>query len=122
MSQSQRVMRWRLILEEFGPDIRHIKGEDNVVADAISRLPMTEIKRLEDKFLAFENEEPDFPLDLQLVRDRTQKELDEVNSKLKDLIKDKKSGYNISAVDEVELVTYEGKIYVPKSLRRRTLE
>ena len=38
MSQSQRVMRWRLILEEFGPDIRHIKGEDNVVADSISRL------------------------------------------------------------------------------------
>jgi len=37
--QSQRVMRWRLILEEFGPDIRQIKGEDNIVADAISRLP-----------------------------------------------------------------------------------
>ena len=36
MSQSQRVMRWRLILEEFGPDIKHIKGEDNVVADTIS--------------------------------------------------------------------------------------
>ena len=43
MSQSQRVMRWRLILEEFGPDIQHIKGEDNVVADAISRLPMSEL-------------------------------------------------------------------------------
>ena len=34
-------MRWRLILEEFGPDIRHIKGEDNIVADAMSRLPTT---------------------------------------------------------------------------------
>ena len=30
ISQSQRVMRWRLILEEFGPDIKHISGEDNV--------------------------------------------------------------------------------------------
>ena len=29
VSQSQRVMRWRLILEEFGPDIRHISGEEN---------------------------------------------------------------------------------------------
>ena len=36
MSQSQRVMQWRLILEEFGPDIQHIKGEDNIVADTIS--------------------------------------------------------------------------------------
>ena len=41
ISQSQRVMRWRLILEEFGPDIKHISGEDNVVADAMSRLPTT---------------------------------------------------------------------------------
>ena len=41
VSQSQRVMRWRLILEEFGPDIKHISGEDNVVGDAMSRLPTT---------------------------------------------------------------------------------
>ena len=39
VSQSQRVMRWRLILKEFGPDIIHIKGENNTVADAMSRLP-----------------------------------------------------------------------------------
>ena len=44
-SQSQRVMRWRLILEEFGPDIVHIKGKENVVADAISRLPTAEQTR-----------------------------------------------------------------------------
>ena len=65
MSQSQRVMRWRLILEEFGPDIKHIKGEDNVVADAISRLPMSEHKEIEDEFFANEeDEEAEFPLDL----------------------------------------------------------
>ena len=123
MSQSQRVMRWRLILEEFGPDIRHIKGEDNVVADAISRLPMSEHKEIEDEFFANEDdEEAEFPLDLHLVRDRTQKELNAVGSKLKKLVNDKKSGYNINTIDNVELVTYEDKIYVPQSLRRRTLE
>ena len=31
-------MRWRLILEEFGPELKYIKGNDNVVADALSRL------------------------------------------------------------------------------------
>ena len=41
ISQSQRVMRWRLILEEFGPDIKHMSGENNVVADIMSRLPTT---------------------------------------------------------------------------------
>ena len=31
-------MRWILILEKFGPELRYIKGENNVVADALSRL------------------------------------------------------------------------------------
>ena len=28
-------MRWRLILEEFGPEFKYIKGENNVIADAL---------------------------------------------------------------------------------------
>jgi hypothetical protein len=35
---SDRVYRWRLILEEYGPEIVYIKGTHNTVADAISRL------------------------------------------------------------------------------------
>ena len=35
---SDRVYRWRLILEEYGPKIVYIKGIHNTVADAISRL------------------------------------------------------------------------------------
>ena len=35
---SDRVYRWRLLLEEYGPEIIYIKGIDNTVADAISRL------------------------------------------------------------------------------------
>ena len=31
-------MRWRLILEEFGSELKYIRGENNVVADALSRL------------------------------------------------------------------------------------
>ena len=32
------VYQWRLLLEEFGPEIVHIKGIKNAVANAISRL------------------------------------------------------------------------------------
>ena len=39
LKTSQRVMRWRLLLEEYGPEIEYIKGPKNVVADALSRLP-----------------------------------------------------------------------------------
>jgi hypothetical protein len=35
---TERVMRWRLILEEFGPELRYLKGEHNTVADGLSRL------------------------------------------------------------------------------------
>ncbi len=35
---SDLVYRWRLLLEEFGPESMHIKGIQNTVADAISRL------------------------------------------------------------------------------------
>ena len=40
---SDRVYRWRLILEEYGPEIVYIKGIDNTVADAISRLDFTPV-------------------------------------------------------------------------------
>ena len=35
---SNRVYRWRVLIEEFAPDIVHIQGIANTVADAISRL------------------------------------------------------------------------------------
>ena len=41
---------------------------------------------------------------------------------MKQLINDKKSGYNISVLNDVEIVTFENKIYVPKALRCQALE
>jgi hypothetical protein len=35
---TERVLRWRLILEEYGPELIYIKGDHNIVADALSRL------------------------------------------------------------------------------------
>ena len=35
-------MRWRLILKEFGPELKYIKVENNVVSDALSRLEMSD--------------------------------------------------------------------------------
>ena len=33
-------MRWHLIIEEYGPELIYVKGENNIVADALSRLPI----------------------------------------------------------------------------------
>ncbi len=36
---SERVMRWRLLLEEFGVTFKYIEGTKNVIADMLSRHP-----------------------------------------------------------------------------------
>ena len=39
-------MCWRLIIEEFGPELKYIKGENNVVSDALSHLYMSDNKEI----------------------------------------------------------------------------
>jgi hypothetical protein len=66
---TERVLRWRLLLEEFNLELVYIKGAHNVVADALSRLDITS-KSLEatlysasniELFAANKNELPYFP-------------------------------------------------------------
>ena len=38
---SARLIRWRMLLEEFGPKVEHIKGKKNIVADALSHLDLS---------------------------------------------------------------------------------
>ena len=51
---TEHVMRWRLVLEEYGPELIYIKGESNIIADALSRIdlnsnqtPTTEVQMAE---------------------------------------------------------------------------
>jgi hypothetical protein len=55
---SDRVLRQRLLLEEYGAELQFIEGEQNVVADALSRLPTEEI------FTFDKADDTDFPLNL----------------------------------------------------------
>ena len=41
---SDHVHWWRLLLEEYGPEVVHIKGIHNTVADAISRLDICPVQ------------------------------------------------------------------------------
>ena len=40
--KTERVIHWRLIIKYFGPEIKYIKGGNNVVSDALSRLEISD--------------------------------------------------------------------------------
>jgi hypothetical protein len=58
---TERVMRWRLVLEEFGPDPQHIKGERNVVANALSRLEIDDEQEIFNISECFGYDDDDLP-------------------------------------------------------------
>ena len=88
-------MLWWLIIEEFGTNIQHIAGFNNIVADTLIRLPYTPsnkykpctIKAQRQANVLFaiggiENNEDFFPLNLLIVQIEQQKEPRNVNSNL----------------------------------------
>jgi hypothetical protein len=50
---SNWVYQWRLLLEEYGPEIIHIKGIHNTVADAISWLDYCPVQNNKETWLTF---------------------------------------------------------------------
>ena len=46
MFDIERVMRWRLILEDYNPELIIIQGSKNITADALSRLDIVDTNNL----------------------------------------------------------------------------
>ena len=63
---SDRVLRQRLLPEEYGAKIFYIKGEKNIVADSLSRLPCNE-----ECNLFMQNDHKDLFLNRKVYEDRT---------------------------------------------------
>ena len=114
-------MRWRLVLEEFGPELRYIKGEKNVVADSLSRLPIDKgltVKEQEEVYSLFETEEPkNFPLPYGRLQSAQQRD-----AYIQKKLKEKDTKYSIQSFKRsdrtFELVVYNDgsseRLAVPK--------
>ena len=124
---SNRLIRWRMMLEEFGPKIEHVAGTTNVVADALSRLEITH-KDADDT--ATEDEKPQltyvsvheveseaFPMNPHLIKKEQQKDKD-IQRKYKE---NKSSQFAVKSVEGVKSIHCEGKILIPKSLQERII-
>jgi hypothetical protein len=42
---TQRILQWHLLLEEFGCNYKYKEGSQKLVADALSRFPMSRLVR-----------------------------------------------------------------------------
>jgi hypothetical protein len=127
---TERVMRWRLILEEYGPELLYVKGEQNVVADALSRLPIADttdtdtydLNYLADHFGLHDNDLPEdvYPLHYQLIQ-KCQK----TDKPLITKYKQKASNYQLNSFrgggKSTKLICYKDKIVIPTSLQKRVV-
>ena len=124
---SDRIIRWRLLLEEYGPEYKHVKGQNNVVADALSRMDMDAYKFDEDapptiNYLATaylaenEQQEHQFPMLPATIGEEQKKD-----PKLQKLLKDKPNDFSTKIVEDTKLTTMNGKIYIPENLQLRTV-
>eukprot|EP00804_Cyclotella_cryptica_P029199 CCRYP_005341-RE/>CCRYP_005341-RE protein AED:0.39 eAED:0.39 QI:0/0/0/1/0/0/3/0/609 len=135
---SDRVYRWRLLLEEYYPTIVYIKGIHNTVADAISRLdygPVTDdrstwmtfaqcwcyhntsqqeaslasTQESMNQVVANRNEEDSiYPLTTREIAEAQQQDDSLLNK-----------GYSTQLVENIKVLCKDGKMVIPKNLQHR---
>ena len=110
---SDRVMRWRLIIEEYGPKIFYIPGPNNVVADALSRLPtMDETPIINKKYARTVDINDECPVDAGVLAAAQRNELRVRTSELKRKVR-KDKDYFRTMYDTHGIILYKNKINVP---------
>jgi hypothetical protein len=123
---TERVMRWRLVLEEFVPDLQCIKGERNVVADAhLSRLEIDDGQDIFNISECFGYDDDDLPPSSFPLRykDIAKAQLDNPALLLKlKTNKDFSEATFRGGDKEHKLICHNGKIALPPSLQQKTID
>ena len=128
-------MRWRMVLEEYNPELIYLKGADNIVADALSRLDLipddsdeasdstsNSNPTIQDYLDIRQDELPAdvYPLRMSLLSSEQRKDTT-IQAKLRE----RNSGYIIKEVrggiKSYDVVYCNDKIVVPRTLRKRLI-
>jgi transposase InsO family protein len=122
---TERVMRWRLVLEEFGPDLQYIKGEKNIVADALSRLDIDDDQEIFNISESFGYDDDDLPPSSFPLRYKDIKKAQLSNPELQAKLLSRKD-YNYSPFrggdKDHQLICHHGKIVLPPALQQKTID
>ena len=122
---TERVMRWRLVLEEFGPDLQYIKGENNVVADALSRLDIDDEQEIFNVSECFGYDDDDLPPSSYPIRYKeiAKAQLDDPALQTKLRIH---KGYTENVFrggdKDYKLICRNSKICLPQALQQKTTD
>ena len=146
---SDRVYRWRLIIEEYGPEIIYIKGINNTVADAISRLDFSPIAHPDlesDKknwmnfakcFCAVQSSQKqskkEFTMDMNHVFANRSDKGDIYPLTVKEIAEEQlidqvlqqqkvKLNYEETLIEDTYVLCKNGKLVIPKTLQRRAVQ
>ena len=123
---TDRVLIWRLILEEYGPYIEYIKGEKNMVSEKLSILPLNGNKETAHNSIyqkeivseindTEEIPEGNFPIILKWIH-RYQRAEPSMIAKYKNGTYHKGSFYGVDNTD-LNFITCEDKIVIPEKLQ-----
>jgi RNase H-like domain found in reverse transcriptase len=69
--KSQRVLNWRLLVEDFKPELEYYPGEKNIEADTLSRHPIIETMaeaEVSDALLNYPDTVNQYPATMQRIR------------------------------------------------------
>ena len=119
-------MRWRLLIEEYNPEIIYLEGKANKVADILSRAhtnPTVEtaytLQEYAARFDVNELTDNQFPLQYSLIDKAQQKD----HKILKNLQKGIYSTDTFSGGEKsLQLITYKRKIVIPADLKDRVMQ
>ena len=125
---TNRVMRWRLAIEEYGPELIYIKGEKNVVADALSRLATKDESNNNLEFISdqFGFDDQDLPANMYPLKFSTIARYQEQDKSLMEkLTHDNKyrlTSFHGGENKEIDLITKDEKIVIPEALQERIVQ
>lgn len=108
---SERVRRWRLLLEEFDYTFEYTPGKDNMVADMLSRYPTIPVNQQAIEDMNNVNEDEEFPLNFATIANH-QKD----DNQLQQMTENKPKQFAFKYVNNTRLIFHKNKVVLPTSL------